>query len=148
MSADASTDPIQQAVDQCERTGLDLTVANIAANVAYKPGDYNALILSGLYERVRRWLRGRGFITKNVDNNTKVQLADASLSDLREQLEIKRRNLVRVTAHYRALEQLVQFLEAKEAELGYEPYVHLFEDDARRIYAMHGLELPRNWGND
>jgi hypothetical protein len=142
----ANPDPIQEAVDKCERQGLDLTVGNIAANTALVPGDYNALILSGLYVRVRRWLRGKGFITKDVDNNTKVRLADAKVSDLREQLEVKRRNLVRVTAQFRALEQLVEFLNAKAEELGYDPYVYLFEDDARRIYAMHSLALPSGWG--
>jgi hypothetical protein len=42
----------------------------------------------------------------------------------------------------------VEFLRVKRDELGYEPYVHLFEEDARRIYSMHGLELPSNWSRN
>jgi ATP-dependent Clp protease ATP-binding subunit ClpA len=141
MDADA----VKAAVSLCERNHIEITVANVAANVALRPGDYNALIMRGLRHDVRAALKRAGYITADVQTNVKVEAADASLSELEALLEIKERNLKRVTAQTKALRALVEFLRIKRDELGYEPYVHLFEEDARRIYAMQGLDLPSNW---
>jgi len=139
-------DTVRAAVIQCEQHSLEVTVANVAANVALKPGDYNALITRGLHHDVRAALKRIGYITADAVTNRKVDVADASLTDLEQLLKVKERNLKRVTAQTKALRALVEFLRAKRDELGYEPYVYLFEEDARRIYAMHSLELPSNWG--
>jgi hypothetical protein len=141
-------DTVQAAVAQCKRNGVEVTVANVAANVAMKPGDYTALLGQGLRQRVRVHLRRLGYITADVATNAKVAAADASLGDLEALLKIKERNLDRVNTQTKALRQLVEFLRVKRDELGYEPYVHLFEEDARRIYSMHGLELPSNWSRN
>lgn len=138
-------DTLQAAVEQCERHGVEITVGNVAVNVALKPGDYNALLMRGLRQDVRVGLKRMGFVTNDVIANTKVAPEDTKLSDLEELLEIKERNDARVHAQTKALRQLVEYLRVKADELGYDPYVYLFEDDARRIYAMHGLELPANW---
>lgn len=142
-----NADTVKGAVEQCERHGLKITVANVAANVALKPGDYNQLITRGLHQGVRVHLRRLGYITADVITNEKVHAADASLSELEALLEVKERNLKRVTEQAKALRALVEFLRIKAQELAYEPYVYQFEEDARRIYSMHGLELPSNWGN-
>jgi len=134
------------AVSLCERHEQEITVANVAANVALKPGDYNALITRGLHHDVRAALKRAGYITADVQTNAKVSAADASLSELEELLKVKERNLKRVTAQTKALRALVEFLRVKRDELGYEPYVYLFEEDARRVYSMQGLDLPSNWG--
>lgn len=139
-------DAVRAAVALCERHRLTVTVANVAANVALNPGDYNALLMRGLHADVRAALRRAGYITADVNTNVKVAAADASLTELEELLRIKERNQQRVTAQTNALRALVEFLRVKKTELGYEPYVHLFEQDAERIYAMHGLDLPTNWG--
>jgi hypothetical protein len=139
-------DALHMAIEQCKRYGLEITVANVAKNVALKPGDYNALLMRGLRQDVRMSLRKEGFVTNDVQANTKVAPEDARLSDLEALLEIKERNEARVHAQTKALRQLVEFLRVKAEELGYDPYVYLFEDDARRIYSMHGVELPKNWG--
>jgi hypothetical protein len=141
MDADA----VKAAVTLCERQHVEVNVANVAANVALKPGDYNALIMRGLRADVQRALKRAGYITVDVKTNRKAEAADASLSELEQLLIVKERNLDRVNAQTQALRALVEFLRARKEELGYEPYVYLFEDDARRIYAMHGLELPSNW---
>lgn len=142
MDADA----LDAAVTQCKRFGLDVTVANVATNVALKPGDYNALLMRGLRQDVRTGLKRLGYVTNDPRRNTKVAPEDTRLSDLEKLLEIKERNDAAVHAQTQALRQLVEFLRLKQVELGYDPYVHLFEDDAERIYQMHGLELPNNWG--
>jgi hypothetical protein len=139
-------DTVQAAVAQCERAGLAITVANVAKNVLLKPGDYSKLIDRGLKAEVAPALKRIGFITKDEVDHTKVEMVVASLSDLRVLLRIKGRNIARSQTQYNALKQLVAFLEEKERELGYEPYVYQFEEDARRIYQMHGLELPAAWG--
>lgn len=136
---------IRIAVEQCKAYGLDITVGNVANNVALKPGDYNALIMRGLRQAVRVDLKREGFITNDVRANTKIEAEDAKLSDLEELLEIKERNEKRVHAQTSALRQFVEFLRVKAEELGYDPYVYLFQEDAQRIYAMHGLDLPKNW---
>lgn len=141
---DAGT--LKTAVALCERHGLKITVANVAANVALKPGDYNALLTRGLHHDVRAGLKRLGLITVDAITNAKVAAADASLSELEALLAIKSKNARRVQVQVDALQKLVEFLRIKRDELGYEPYVYLFEEDARRIYAMHGLELPSNWG--
>jgi hypothetical protein len=141
---DAET--VQAAIAQCERAGLAITVANVAKNVLLKPGDYSKLIERGLKAEVGPALKRTGFITKDEVDHTKVEMVVASLSDLRVLLRIKGRNITRSTKQYNALKALVGFLEEKERELGYEPYVYQFEEDARRIYAMHGVELPASWG--
>lgn len=137
---------VKAAVKLCERHRQEINVANVAANVALVPGDYNKLIMRGLHQDVRAALKRAGYITANPETNVKVEAADASLTELEALLEVKERNQRRVTAHTGALRQLVEFLRLKKTELGYEPYVYLFEEDARQIYAMHGLELPTNWG--
>lgn len=139
-------DTVRTAVALCERHKLEITVANVAANVALKPGDYNALITRGLHQDVRAALKRAGFITVDAITNRKADVADASLTDLEALLAIKEKNLQRVNAQVAALRQLVEFLRVKRDELGYEPYVYLFEEDARHIYQMHGLDLPSNWG--
>lgn len=139
-------DTVRTAVALCERHKLEITVANVAANVALRPGDYNTLIMRGLHADVRAALKRAGFITVDAATNRKADVADASLTDLEALLAIKEKNLKRVNAQTKALRQLVEFLRIKKDELGYEPYVYLFEEDARRIYAMHDLELPNNWG--
>jgi vacuolar-type H+-ATPase subunit I/STV1 len=136
---------VQMAVDQCKQYGLTITVENVANNVAMKPGDYKDLLDSGLRQRVRVAMRRLGLITNDAEANTKVEAAAAKLSDLEELLKVKERNERRVHAQTKALRQLVEFLRARRDELHYDPYVHLFEEDARRIYAMHGLELPSGW---
>ena len=141
-----TADTVQAAVDQCEQYGLEITVTNVAANVAMTPGDYNALLGRGLKQAVRTHLKGLGYITNDVKANTKVAPENTKLSDLEELLEIKERNQQRVVTQTAALRQLVVFLRVKQEELGYDPYVYLFEEDARQIYAMHGLELPAGWG--
>jgi hypothetical protein len=142
MDADA----VKSAVALCERQHVEITVANVAANVAMKPGDYNALITRGLHSDVQRALKRLGYITTSLVTHAKVQAADASLTELEALLKVKEQNLDRVNAQTKALRQLVEFLRVKKEELGYEPYVYLFEEDARHIYSMHGLELPANWG--
>ena len=137
---------VRAAVALCERHKQDITIANVTANVALKPGDYNKLIMRGLRQDVRAALKRAGFITADAETNVKVEAADASLSELEELLKVKERNVERVNRQTTALRALVEFLRVKKDELGYEPYVYLFEEDARRIYAMHGLELPSNWG--
>jgi len=137
---------VRTAVALCERHNLEINVANVAANVALKPGDYNTLIMRGLHQDVRVALKRAGYITVDARTNRKADVADASLSELEQLLEVKEKNLKRVNAQTQALRQLVEFLRIKKDELGYEPYVYLFEEDARHIYAMHGLELPNNWG--
>lgn len=139
-------DTVRAAVTQCERNKVEVTVANVAANVALKPGDYNSLIMRGLRQDVRAALKRAGFITADAVTNIKVEAIDASLTELEELLRIKERNLQRVNAQTQALRALVEFLRVKRDDLGYEPYVYLFEEDARRIYSMHGLDLPSNWG--
>jgi hypothetical protein len=139
-------DTLSAAVEQCERHGVEITVANVAVNVALKPGDYNALLMRGLRQDVRMGLKRLGYITNDVEANTKVAPERAKLSDLEELLEIKERNDARVHAQTQALRQLVEYLRVKAEELGYDPYVYQFEEDARRIYQMHGLDLPTNWG--
>jgi hypothetical protein len=139
-------DTVRVAVALCERHHQEVNVANVAANVALRPGDYNKLIMRGLHQDVRVALKRAGFITVNSETNIKVEAADASLTELEALLEIKERNQRRITAQTSALRQLVEFLRLKKDELGYEPYVYLFEEDARQIYAMHGLGLPDNWG--
>lgn len=139
-------DTVMLAVEQCKHYRQEVTVSNVAANVALKPGDYNALLTRGLRHEVRAALKRAGLITNDAETNTKVAAMDASLTDLEQLLVIKERNLKRVTAQTKALRALVEFLREKREELGYEPYVHLFEEDARRLYAMEGLELPSNWG--
>lgn len=139
-------DAVKAAVALCERHHQEVTVANVAANVALKPGDYNALLMRGLRQDVRVALRRAGFITADATTNAKVEAADASLAELEVLLKVKEKNLDQVNAQTQALRQLVEFLRVKKDELGYEPYVYLFEDDARRIYSMHALDLPRNWG--
>ena len=139
-------DTVRSAVALCEKHNVEITVANVAANVALKPGDYNALIDRGLRQEVRAALKRAGYITADAKTNVKVDVADASLSELEQLLEVKERNVERVSRQTDALRQLVEFLRIKRDELGYEPYVYLFEEDARRIYQMHGLELPSNWG--
>jgi hypothetical protein len=141
---DANT--VKAAVALCERHKVEITVANVAANVALKPGDYNALLTRGLHQDVRAALKRAGYITVDIQTNAKAVAADASLTELETLLRVKEQNLDRVTAHTKALRVLVEFLREKKQELGYEPYVFLFEEDARRIYAMHELELPSNWG--
>lgn len=139
-------DRARAAVAQCERYGLELTMDNLVANVELKPGDYNALIASALRQQLGAALKRAGFIIADENSYTRISLEDARLSDLKAQLSITGKHLARVRVKYEALKALVEFLEAKKAELGYDPYVHLFEEDARRIYSMHGLELPRDWG--
>jgi len=141
-----NVETVRAAVAQCERHNVEITVANVAANVALKPGDYNALITRGLHHDVRAALKRAGYITADAVTNRKVDVADASLTELEALLEVKERNLKRVTEQTKALRALVEFLRLKQVEMGYEPYVYLFEEVARRIYAMHGLELPSNWG--
>jgi hypothetical protein len=92
-------------------------------------------------------LKRLGYVTVDAVTNRKVIVGDASLTELQELLRIKQKNLIRVRVQYDALKMLVDFLEAKQMELGYEPYVYQFEEDARRIYAMHSLELPSDWGS-
>src|SRR3954470_7215234 len=129
---------VSAAVDMCERNNVEITVANVAANVLIKPSEYQRIFDSGLKAEVAPALKRLGYVTNDAAKNTKVVIADASLSDLRQLLDIKRTHARRVQVQVDALAQLVAFMEEKEKELGYEPYVHLFEEDARRIYQMHG----------
>jgi hypothetical protein len=138
--------PVLEAIALCERNGQDITVNSVATNVALTTGEYGALIDSGLRHEVSRILRQEGYITKDAKTNAKVEMSAASLSDLRALLEIKLKSSSADLVQIEALRQLVDFLATKEQELGYEPYVYLFEEDARRIYRMHGLELPSAWG--
>jgi hypothetical protein len=137
---------VKDAIAQCERYGMEITVANVAANVALKPGEYNELIVTGLRQKVRQALKRRGYITADAETNVKQAPEKARLSDLEELLLVKRRNSQAVVAQTEALQQLVEFLRVKAEHLGYDPYVYLFEEDARQIYQMHGLDLPSNWG--
>lgn len=139
-------DTLKAAINQCERHHLQIDVQNVAVNMALKPGDYNALIMRGLRQDVRHGLRRLGYITIDAKTNAKAPASDASLSELEELLKVKERNSKRVYAQTKALRQLVEFLRVKADELAYEPYVYQFEEDARYIYASHGLELPTNWG--
>lgn len=137
---------LRAAVEQCKRYRLEITVTNVAANVSLKPGDYTAYLDRGLCQDVRMTMRREGFVTADAKTNRKVAPEDTKLSDLEELLKVKERNERRVHKQTKALRQLVEFLRAKAEELGYDPYVHLFEEEARRIYQMHDLELPSNWG--
>jgi hypothetical protein len=142
MDADA----LKAAVQQCERYHLEVTVSNVATNVALRPGDYNNLLMRGLRQDVRQGLKRLGYITADAKTHVKVEAADASLTELEALLEVKERNETAVHHQTNALRQLVEFLRVKKDELGYEPYVYLFEEEARQIYQMHGLDLPSNWG--
>lgn len=138
--------PVLDAVGACERNKVDVTVANVARQVALTQNEYGALIDSGLRHEVARVLRQQGYITRDRETNAKVEMIEASLSDLRELLAVKLKSSEQDLRQIEALRALVAFLSEKEGELGYEPYVHLFEEDAKRIYRMHGLSLPSAWG--
>jgi hypothetical protein len=139
-------DAFTLAAEQCRRYGMEITVTNLATNVAMRPGDFTALMDIGLKQRARAWCRRNGYITNDPETNTKVSPKDAKVSDAEALLEIKRRNKLRVDAQYEALEAAVKFLRVKRDELGYDPYIYLFEEDVRRIYQHHGLDLPIGWG--
>jgi|KBSMisStaDraftv2_1062788.scaffolds.fasta_scaffold219783_3 hypothetical protein len=139
-------DPVVAAIAMCERNKQDVTVANVAANVALTTNEYGSLIDSGLRHEVGRILRQLGYVTRDATTRARVEFKAASLSDLRALLAVKMKSSKHDMVQIAALRQLVDFLVEKEKELGYEPYVYLFAEDARHIYQMHGLELPSDWG--
>lgn len=136
---------IRAAAELCERNGVPVTVENVFANVAINPGEYSRIFTTGGKREVQTGLRSLGYITNDAQRKTKQAPTRIRLSDLREMLKAQSKNLGYVRAQRDAMQALVQFLEVKEVELGYDPPVFLFAEDARRIFAMHGLELPRDW---
>lgn len=133
---------IMEAVELCQRNGVEVSVDHVAVNMRVAPQDLAELMDAGLRTRIRRTLQRHGYFVTDMRLHARTQLRDARLTDLRAGLKVKRQSSRYDQNQIAALEMLVDFLEAKERELGYEPYVGLFEDDARRIFAMHGLDLP------
>jgi hypothetical protein len=125
---------------------MEITVSNVATNVALKPGDYNDLLMHGPAPGRAPGTEAPGYITADAETQRQGRggrrFPDRAGGAAGGQASAtSRRPRTKPGAA-----QLVEFLRVKKHELGYEPYVYLFEEEARQIYQMHGLDLPSNWG--
>lgn len=145
----ASQNPVHAVIvaakEKAERYGLPITLDNVRANI-----DYGSLTVGEAVEAARRYtnaqvaavLKSQGFIIADAATRERKDYWSSTRAELGEQLRIKVESATFDSNRILAEKAVLAFLEEKEKELGYEPYVGLFRDDVERIYAMHGIQSP------
>lgn len=147
MPRSALTLAIDEAIDLVQRNdGVDLTPEHVAANLRVRPDDIHSLEHGALIEAIRRRMKGRDLIITDADERAggrpRDGYYDTGLSEHKQQLRVQAEN-GRFTQNRIAAEQaVIEFMEARTTDLGYEPPWLTIAEDVERIYRMNGATPP------
>lgn len=137
---------IDEAIDACEKYGVDVTVANVVNNaegrITWSDASPDEVLHEALRARVARQLKDRGYIIADATTRRRKSFWKSTAAELEEQQLVKTESSRHDQNRILADGMVIDFLKSKATELGYDPFPELFRDDVERIYAMHGIGTP------
>ena len=135
---------IDEAIDRCRTFGVDITPETVRVNLQLGYNDLSAddAIEEALGFRIRRRMRLRGLLIAKEDTRARKLFWEMTPDELAVQQAVRSDSSAADRAQMQAHKAVITFLRSKEAELGYEPYPALFEEEINRIFRMHGVPAP------
>lgn len=140
------TEAIDDAIDTVKRAELSCTPRAVRANVRMTAVAYDAARDRGLDDAIVRRLKARGEIIVDAvpqeGGRPRGGYYETGLTEHKEQLRLQAEN-GRYTQNKIAAETaVIEFMEQRTKDLGYEPPWVTIAEDVSRIYRMHSVAPP------